>query len=50
VIRGLIKHAPLLNPLWVPLDDLFGYGRMRDPEILWDMKMGPFGIDPSKED
>lgn len=49
VIRGFIKHAPSLNPLWVFLDDLFGYGRMRDPSIAWELELAPFGIDPSKE-
>lgn len=49
VIRAFIKYAPALNPLWTPLDDLFGYGRVRDPSIAWGMKMAPFGIDVTKE-
>ena len=47
--RAFIKYAPALNPLWTPLDDLFGYGRVRDPSIAWGMKMAPFGIDVTKE-
>jgi hypothetical protein len=31
------------------MDDFFGYGQMRDPDIVWNMKMSPFGMDPRKE-
>ncbi len=49
VMRGLIKNVPALNPIWKPMDDMFGYGRIRNPEDIWNIKMFPFGIDPTKE-
>lgn len=36
VVRFFIKKFPFLNPLWVRLDHLFGYGKQRDPEEFWD--------------
>jgi reductive dehalogenase len=35
LVRALIKHVPPLNPLFVRLDDLFGYGRQLVPETIW---------------
>ena len=49
VMRGLIKNVPALNPIWKPMDDMFGYGEIRSPELVWNMKMSPFGIDVDKE-
>jgi len=49
VIRGITSSAPPLDPFWAYMDDLFGYGQMRNPEVVWDMKMYPFGMDFRKE-
>lgn len=35
LVRGMIKHAPLLNRIWILMDDLFGYGRKGRPEVVW---------------
>ncbi|HTY24026.1 MAG TPA: reductive dehalogenase [Desulfomonilaceae bacterium] len=48
-VRGVTNTAPQLNPLWAYMDDVFGYGQMRDPDVVWNMKMSPFGMDPRKE-
>jgi reductive dehalogenase len=34
-VRAVIKNLPMLNRLWVFMDDLFGYGRRRKPGIVW---------------
>jgi epoxyqueuosine reductase len=36
LVRVLIKRVPWLNPLFVRLDDLFGYGRQFDPTTIWE--------------
>ncbi|MBW2023381.1 MAG: reductive dehalogenase [Deltaproteobacteria bacterium] len=48
VMKSIIDCAPILNPIWVSMDDLFGYGSYRHPQMLWNMEMGPFGIDMSR--
>jgi epoxyqueuosine reductase len=48
-VRGVTNSAPQLNSFWAHMDDFFGYGQMRDPDIVWNMKMSPFGMDPRKE-
>ncbi|MHA2276051.1 MAG: reductive dehalogenase, partial [Candidatus Kariarchaeaceae archaeon] len=35
IARFFIKRFPFLNPLWVKLDHLMGYGKQRDPEEFW---------------
>lgn len=49
VMRRFITGVPQLDSIWVWMDDLFGYGSMRNPDLIWDMKIAPFGIDVSKE-
>lgn len=49
VIRQITDSASPLDPFWVYMDNLFGYGEMRRPEAIWDVRMAPFGMDPSKE-
>lgn len=34
--RGAIKNASWLNPLFVWLDDVLGYGQQLDPATIWD--------------
>jgi epoxyqueuosine reductase len=36
LVRVFIKNAPWLNPLFVWLDDVFGYGKQLDPATIWD--------------
>ena len=35
VIKWFIRNVPQLNRLWAWTDDLFGYGKMRDPSEYW---------------
>jgi hypothetical protein len=30
------KNAPWLNPLFVWLDEVFGYGKQLDPATIWE--------------
>jgi len=36
LVRAFIRNAPWLNPLFVWLDDVFGYGEQLDPATIWD--------------
>ena len=36
LVRGIIKHAPWLSPLFLWLDTVLGYGRQRDPATIWE--------------
>jgi len=36
MVRWFIRNVPQLNRMWVYLDDLFGYGKMKDPRAYWD--------------
>lgn len=33
--RKIIRYLPLLNPLIIWLDDLFGYGKQKMPTRIW---------------
>ncbi len=46
VTRFAIKNMPFANPLWLHLDDAFGFGARRDSNIIWNMKVGTYGLDP----
>jgi len=35
LIRAMIKTTPWLNPLFIWLDDILGYGRQHDPGRIW---------------
>jgi len=48
VMRSIIGSVSPLDFLWEPLDTLFGYGAKRNPDIIWQRKFAPFGIDPTK--
>jgi reductive dehalogenase len=36
LVRVFIKNVPWLNPLFVRLDDVLGYGKQLDPATIWD--------------
>jgi hypothetical protein len=36
LVRVFVKNAPWLNPLFVQLDDVLGYGKQLDPTTIWD--------------
>lgn len=36
LVRVFIKNIPWLNPLFVRLDDVLGYGKQLDPATIWD--------------
>lgn len=36
MVRWFIRNVPQLNRMWVYLDDLIGYGKMKDPRAYWD--------------
>ena len=36
LVRVFVKNAPWLNPLFVRLDDVLGYGKQLDPTTIWD--------------
>ncbi len=35
IVRFFIKHFPIFNKIWVKLDDIFGYGKQKDPKEFW---------------
>ena len=35
--RWFIQRFPILNPLFVQVDDLLGYGKQKDSEHFWDL-------------
>jgi epoxyqueuosine reductase len=35
LVRGFIKRTPWLNPLFLWLDEILGYGRQLDPASIW---------------
>jgi len=41
--RLFISRAPVLDPVWVKLDDLLGYGRQRDAAQFWTAEEGSLG-------
>ena len=49
VIRGMTAGVPMFDSVFAQLDDVFGYGAMRKPDEVWERKIFPFGIDPTKE-
>ena len=38
LVRIAISNAPVLNPLWRELDDVFGYGKEKDATAFWQGK------------
>jgi len=42
-----IKNVPQADPIWLGLDDAFGYGKQRKDEDVWDL-INVFGLDPQK--
>jgi len=43
-----IKHVKASHPVWLHLDDAFGYGRRRDDKQVWDLDITTFGKDRQK--
>ena len=37
--RWSIKHAPMIDPLLVYLDDIMTYGKHLDPELFWEVRI-----------
>lgn len=36
MVHWMVKHAPLIHPLLVRMDDLAGYGKYLDPGFFWE--------------
>lgn len=44
--RLFVKHARFVNPIWVHMDDAFGFGERRDARSVWNMPVGTYGLEP----
>jgi epoxyqueuosine reductase len=42
-VQQTIAAAPAFNGLIRKMDDIFGYGQLKDPESWWDMELPPYG-------
>jgi reductive dehalogenase len=48
VVEPTIATTPHFNRFFARMDDVFGYGRPKDPESFWDTNLPPFGVDETK--
>lgn len=46
--RWAINNAKFLDPVWLNLDDGFGFGEHRDNEDIWSSDITTYGIDPEQ--
>lgn len=46
--RWAIDKADILNPIWLTLDDAFGYGEHRDNKKIWTSNISTYGLDPDQ--
>ena len=46
--RWAIDKAKFLDPVWLNLDDAFGFGETRNSAAMWDSDMSTYGIDPDQ--
>lgn len=44
--RWAIDNAKTLNPIWLTMDDAFGYGTHRQNRNIWTSDIGTYGLDP----
>lgn len=44
--RWAIDKLPVINDVWLTMDDAFGYGATRDTRSIWKTPMGTYGLDP----
>lgn len=35
-VRWMISHLPMINQIFIGMDDLFGYGKQEDPKKFWE--------------
>ena len=46
--RVAIDDARFLDPVWLGLDDAFGYGEHRENAKIWESNITTYGIDPDQ--
>ncbi|UCG44950.1 MAG: reductive dehalogenase [Candidatus Bathyarchaeota archaeon] len=39
IVRFFIRNLKFLNPIWIKLDDILGYGKHEDSEEFWESEM-----------
>lgn len=44
-VHQAIATTPAFNSVLRQMDDVFGYGKLKDPESWWDLDLPPFGYD-----
>jgi reductive dehalogenase len=44
--RWAIDKAKFLDPVWLTMDDAFGYGEHRENQDIWTSNIGTYGLDP----
>ena len=44
-VQDVIATTPAFNGTLRQMDDVFGYGKLKDPESWWDLDLPPFGYD-----
>jgi hypothetical protein len=44
-VQDVIATTPAFNGALRQMDDVFGYGKLKDPESWWDLDLPPFGYD-----
>jgi epoxyqueuosine reductase len=44
-VQKTVATAPAFNGVMRKMDDVFGYGKLKDPESWWDLDLPPFGYD-----
>ncbi len=47
-VKGGIAAAPVLNSFFRSMDDAFGYGAQKDPELWWHLDLPEYGIDTGR--
>lgn len=46
--RWAIDKAKFLDPIWLNMDDAFGFGRRRENSKIWSSNITTYGIDPDQ--
>ena len=46
--RWAIDNTKFLDPIWLTLDDAFGFGEHRDNKDIWTSNITTYGIDPEQ--
>lgn len=45
-VKATISATPTFNRFFITMDDVLGYGKLKDPEKWWGLNLGEYGTEP----